>query len=203
MRTGTATRRHGVPSAAGGPARDTIDGDVGGRLGHTTEDDTGLIYMRARYYDPAIGRFISEDPAGNGDNWYAYCDNNPVNLVDESGNAAAPAVAERLLVFALAMLGIEAGESNILHKSHPFVSHVLQLMGCALAAYQATAAMLMAAAKMDDYNTPRGQYTAAAAAATLGLLASVMVFCAVEQLALAILLVIDPGGHDVLDEAAI
>jgi RHS repeat-associated protein len=28
-----------------------------GGLGHTTDSDTGLIYMRARYYDPAIGRF--------------------------------------------------------------------------------------------------------------------------------------------------
>jgi len=56
-----------------------------GSLGHTTEDDTGLIYMRARYYDPAIGRFISEDPGRNGANWCAYCNNNPVNLVDPDG----------------------------------------------------------------------------------------------------------------------
>jgi len=57
-----------------------------GSLGHTTEAPTGgLIYMRARYYDPAIGRFISEDPAGNGENWYAYCSNNPVNLTDATG----------------------------------------------------------------------------------------------------------------------
>jgi uncharacterized protein RhaS with RHS repeats len=31
-------------------------------LGHP-EDETGLVYMRARYYEPASGRFISEDPA--------------------------------------------------------------------------------------------------------------------------------------------
>lgn len=59
-----------------------------GSLGHTTEPDTGgLIYMRARWYDPAIGRFISEDPAGDGVNWYSYCDGNPVNAVDLDGRA--------------------------------------------------------------------------------------------------------------------
>ena len=56
-----------------------------GSLGHTSENESGLIYMRARYYDPAIGRFISEDPGRNGANWYAYCNNNPVNLADQDG----------------------------------------------------------------------------------------------------------------------
>jgi len=56
-----------------------------GKLGHTTDSNTGLIYMQARYYDSAIGRFISEDPAGDGANWYAYCGNNSVNLVDTNG----------------------------------------------------------------------------------------------------------------------
>jgi len=58
----------------------------GGKLGHTTEPDTGgLIYMRARWMDPVTGRFISEDPAADGDNWYAYCYNNPVNFSDSDG----------------------------------------------------------------------------------------------------------------------
>ena len=61
-----------------------------GSLGHTSEDNTGLIYMRARYMDPAIGRFIAEDPACSGDNWYAYCGNNPVNLLDADGRASDP-----------------------------------------------------------------------------------------------------------------
>ena len=43
-----------------------------GQLGHPSEDNTGLIYMRARYYHPAAGRFESEDPTGDGKNWYIY-----------------------------------------------------------------------------------------------------------------------------------
>jgi RHS repeat-associated protein len=34
--------------------------------------------MRARYYDPACGRFVSEDPAASGANLYVYADDDPV-----------------------------------------------------------------------------------------------------------------------------
>jgi len=55
-----------------------------GALGHPT-DPTGLIYMRARYYDPKTGRFISEDASRNGANWFVYADDNAVNGGDPSG----------------------------------------------------------------------------------------------------------------------
>ncbi len=35
--------------------------------------------------DPATGRFLSEDPAGQGDNWLVYCGDDPVNKVDSTG----------------------------------------------------------------------------------------------------------------------
>ncbi len=57
-----------------------------GNLGHQTDEGTGLVYMRARYYDPNTGRFVSQDPAKSGNNWFAYCAGNPVNLLDASGN---------------------------------------------------------------------------------------------------------------------
>ena len=51
------------------------------------DEETGLYFYRARYYDPGIGRFISEDPIGfrGGFNFYAYVGGNPVNAVDPLG----------------------------------------------------------------------------------------------------------------------
>ncbi len=49
--------------------------------------ETELVYNRARYYDPWVGRFISEDPIGlnGGINLYAYADNDPINATDPMG----------------------------------------------------------------------------------------------------------------------
>ncbi|MCI8485337.1 MAG: hypothetical protein HFH41_13515, partial [Lachnospiraceae bacterium] len=47
--------------------------------------ETGLYYLRARYYDPELGRFLTEDPAQDGLNWFVYCGNNPVMFVDPWG----------------------------------------------------------------------------------------------------------------------
>jgi RHS repeat-associated protein len=57
-----------------------------GYTGHI-EDETGLTYMQARYYDPVIGRFLSADPIGFADqlNLYAYVRNDPVNGTDPTG----------------------------------------------------------------------------------------------------------------------
>ncbi len=57
----------------------------GGANGCQTEADTGLVLMGHRYYDSRIGRFLTQDPAGDGNNWYAYAGNNPVNKTDPSG----------------------------------------------------------------------------------------------------------------------
>jgi RHS repeat-associated protein len=57
-----------------------------GRYGVQT-DTNGLLYMRARYYNPYICRFINPDPTGfaGGLNWYCYADGNPINLIDPFG----------------------------------------------------------------------------------------------------------------------
>jgi RHS repeat-associated protein len=62
-------------------------------LGFTAREqdrESGLVFMRARYYDPQTGRFISEDLIGlaGGINPYAYVDNDPINFTDPFGLAA-------------------------------------------------------------------------------------------------------------------
>ncbi len=112
-RTASAKPRHGsvsgcdvyglVRAGDNGTSRhkrrpELVEGFVGS-LGHTSEDETGLIYMRARWMDPALGRFISEDPARDGANWFDYCRGNPVNAVDPDGE-------HPLLLAALGLAGV-------------------------------------------------------------------------------------------------
>lgn len=63
--------------------------------GYYYDGETGLYYLQTRYYDPEIGRFISQDSLEfvdhekiNGLNLYAYCLNNPVNFIDYTGEIA-------------------------------------------------------------------------------------------------------------------
>ncbi|MCK4261399.1 MAG: RHS repeat-associated core domain-containing protein, partial [Halanaerobiales bacterium] len=74
-----------------------------------------LYYFNARYYDPNLGRFISEDPMKDGANWYSYCANNPLKYVDPTGEvvlaidggaqAAAIVGGEGGVTFAIDTLG--------------------------------------------------------------------------------------------------
>jgi RHS repeat-associated protein len=71
-------------------------------------DGTGLYYYRARYYHPALQRFISEDPIefASGDvNFYAYVGGNPINYGDPTGEVAPLALALPYVVPALGALG--------------------------------------------------------------------------------------------------
>jgi RHS repeat-associated protein len=52
--------------------------------------EAGLLYLRARYYDPMTGRFVSEDPSDQESSYddpnpYTYVENNPINWVDLLG----------------------------------------------------------------------------------------------------------------------
>ncbi|MGA2800997.1 MAG: RHS repeat-associated core domain-containing protein [Verrucomicrobiota bacterium] len=60
-----------------------------GRYGVQT-DPNGLLYMRARYYNPYLCRFLNPDPLGfsGGLNFYAYANGNPVSYLDPFGLGA-------------------------------------------------------------------------------------------------------------------
>jgi RHS repeat-associated protein len=64
-----------------------------GFTGHRMDAGDGLIYMKARYYDPGMGRFITPDTIVQAPfdpqtlNRYTYCRNNPINLIDPSGHS--------------------------------------------------------------------------------------------------------------------
>ena len=70
----------------------TVDGV--GYGGQVMDAATGLVYMQQRYYDPAIGRFLSADPVpadgntGGNFNRYAYANNNPYRFIDPDGRYA-------------------------------------------------------------------------------------------------------------------
>jgi RHS repeat-associated protein len=55
-----------------------------------SDTETGLYYYRARYYDPAIGRFVTEDPIRfrAGIDYYSYVHNRPTALRDPRGRIA-------------------------------------------------------------------------------------------------------------------
>ena len=76
-------------------------GDPKGRycanLGHKQDDESGAVYMRARYYEPSSGRFLCEDPDKSGLNWYSYASQDPVNGVDQTGRFKTPPGLETFL----------------------------------------------------------------------------------------------------------
>ncbi|MDC3379547.1 RHS repeat-associated core domain-containing protein, partial [Planctomycetota bacterium] len=82
--------------AAGAVVAGDLAGNPYGFQGRRFDEETGFFYFRARYLDPAQGRFVNRDPLGlwgdpsNLGNPYAFCSNDPVNRVDPSGLDDAP-----------------------------------------------------------------------------------------------------------------
>lgn len=71
-------------------------------LGVEYDDATGLYFMRNRYYDAGLGRFVQVDPIGvsAGDvNRYRYCENIPMLQVDPSGLASFDLICNQLRMY--------------------------------------------------------------------------------------------------------
>ena len=70
-----------------------------GYCGEYFDTETGLVYLRNRYYDPTMHRFISEDPAKDGLNWYAYAGCSPTKYVDPLGLSSEDRLGEGIWSF--------------------------------------------------------------------------------------------------------
>jgi len=62
-------------------------GAFGYQSPQTGSEQGGLHLLGHRYYDASTGRFLTREPIGDGSNWYAYCENDPLALADPSGLA--------------------------------------------------------------------------------------------------------------------
>jgi RHS repeat-associated protein len=84
---GTVTKEYDYDAFGNEQTPSATDQNPFRYCGEYLDNETSTYYLRARYYNPAAGRFLAEDPARAGLNWYAYCSNNPANLIDPRGMA--------------------------------------------------------------------------------------------------------------------
>ncbi len=107
------------------PYGSSIEGEIDdvGYTGHKFDKELGLSYMQARYYDPVIGRFYSNDPVSaieqsskgdpiHGFNRYSYANNSPYKFIDPDGRDAS-------------MLGVYVG-ARLSGKSHEEASEIMR-----------------------------------------------------------------------------
>ena len=80
--------------------------------GEQRDSESGFDYLRARYYDPEVGRFLGQDTMGGG---YGYALNNPANATDPTGRIVwvqpwEDATYADTLMFYIAQLQVEFGD---------------------------------------------------------------------------------------------
>ena len=83
--SGTLTKTYEYDAFGNEIDKDSTDTNPWRYCGEYYDTETEDIYLRNRYYNPSIGRFITEDPARADDNWYSYCNGNPIMFVDSNG----------------------------------------------------------------------------------------------------------------------
>lgn len=89
--------------------------------GYQYDEETGVYYLNARYYDPKIARFLTEDTYRGQPNdplslnMYTYCNNEPMMYTDPSGHFLSPAMGAAIVAGAKAIVKVV---SNAHEKSH-------------------------------------------------------------------------------------
>ena len=84
--------------------------------GYVFDEETGLYYLRSRYYNPRWGRFVNADMLIQckkiGSNLFAYCSNRPILFSDANGTEEYPDVYE--VILRSASVRLEDAENNLL-----------------------------------------------------------------------------------------
>ncbi len=88
--TGAITKQYSYDAFGVEQNKDDKDTNPFRYCGEYYDTETDSVYLRARYYRPTTGRFITEDSIRDGLNWYVYCYSNSVNYFDNTGLAAMP-----------------------------------------------------------------------------------------------------------------
>ncbi len=93
--------------------------------GYYFDTETGLYYLQTRYYNPSWGRFINADGQFNGCllgfNQFVYCNNNPVNLVDDQGDSPFSFILKLLIlevVAAIVVINMPSKEEHYARNSN-------------------------------------------------------------------------------------
>jgi len=131
-------------------ASNTVSGSIDVRhkfTGQELDDETGLYYYGARYYDPAIGRFISADTIvpnfadPQSLNRYSYVRNNPIIYTDPSGNHPVLFAMAAGAIIGGAQAAISGGDIVLGAFSGAFSGAVFYGAGSIIANMEAIAAM--------------------------------------------------------------
>lgn len=121
---GVGATRRSILYDAWGDERDRVGTSANNFTftGHEKDGETGLIYAKARFYDPDIGRFLTQDPLlGNADDAptlhrYAYVESKPLLYMDPTGMAPVVGQIYQLEVVINGQRRIYTGKANNLKR---------------------------------------------------------------------------------------